>query len=58
MRLRRLAVIDSETTGLDAEQDKVIELGYVIASFDPLTGQVYRVESRHSSFEDPGFPLP
>ncbi|MBS4020009.1 MAG: 3'-5' exonuclease [Dechloromonas sp.] len=58
VRLLRLAVIDSETTGLDAEQDKVIELGYVIASFDPLTGQVYRVESRHSSFEDPGFPLP
>lgn len=57
-RLLRIAVIDSETTGLDATQDKVIELGYVIASFDPQTGQVYDVLTRHSSFEDPGFPLP
>ena len=56
--LRTVAVIDSETTGLDAKKDKVIELGYVIARFDPATGQVFEIVSRHSSFEDPGFPLP
>ena len=57
-KLRKLLVIDTETTGLDKKKDKIIEIGYVIVHFDPETGAILDVVRRFSGFEDPGFPLP
>jgi DNA polymerase-3 subunit epsilon len=49
--------LDTETTGLDYLQDKVIELGMVVFEYDPVTAGIIRVIEGYSGFEDPGFPL-
>lgn len=49
--------LDTETTGLDANKDKVIELGLVKGFVDP-EGRVTGITARVSLYEDPGFPLP
>lgn len=56
--LRRLMVLDTETTGLDCEQHKILELGYVVARFDPATGKIVDVVDRYNGLQDPGEPVP
>lgn len=50
--------IDTETTGLNHLQDKVIELGIVAFEFNPATGEILRITDRYSGFEDPGCAIP
>jgi len=50
-------VIDTETTGLDTEKDKIIELGFVAFEYDASTGKIYRVLHTYDGFEDPKEPL-
>ena len=50
--------LDTETTGLNYKEDRVIELGIVAFEFDPVTGEIFRITDRYSGFEDPGFPIP
>jgi DNA polymerase-3 subunit epsilon len=55
----RVAIcLDTETTGFDPSQDKVIELGMVAFEYLPDSGEITRVLGRYNGFEDPGFPLP
>jgi DNA polymerase III subunit epsilon len=49
--------IDTETTGLNHLQDKIIEVGIVAFEYDPVSAEIIRVVDRYSAFEDPGFPL-
>jgi DNA polymerase-3 subunit epsilon len=49
--------IDTETTGLNHEKDKIIELGIVAFEYNPFTAEIIKVVGRYSGFEDPGFPL-
>ncbi|RQW86637.1 MAG: DNA polymerase III subunit epsilon [Geobacter sp.] len=49
--------LDTETTGLDHAQDRIIELGIVAFEYDPETGAIIRIIGRYSGFEDPGVPL-
>lgn len=49
--------IDTETTGLNHAEDKIIELGIVAFEYDPLTGEIVRIADRYNGFEDPGQPL-
>lgn len=49
--------IDTETTGLNHVQDKIIELGIVAFEFDPVTAEIIKITDQFSEFEDPGFPL-
>jgi len=49
--------IDTETTGLNHFQDKIIELGIVAFEYDPATAEIIRITDRYSAFEGPGFPL-
>lgn len=49
--------IDTETTGLNHTEDKIIELGIVAFEFDPLTAEIIRVTDRYNGFEDPKRPL-
>jgi len=50
-------VIDTETTGLDTTNDKIIELGFVAFEYDASTGGIYRILHTYDGFEDPGEPL-
>lgn len=54
----RIAVVDTETTGLIHGQDKIIELGAVILEADPDTGRCIGAVDAYEGFEDPGFPIP
>jgi DNA polymerase-3 subunit epsilon len=57
-RVCRGIILDTETTGFDLENDRVIELGMLVFEFDPTHGQVLRVVERFDELEDPGFPIP
>jgi DNA polymerase-3 subunit epsilon len=54
----RAAVIDVETTGLDPQNDEVVELGVVLFSFDALSHTGIEIEEEYSSLRDPGRPIP
>jgi len=41
--LMKGVVLDTETTGLSSQQDRVIELGMLLFEFDPVSGVVHRV---------------
>jgi len=50
-------VIDTETTGLDASLDKIIELGFIAFEYDASSGLIYRILHSYDGFEDPHEPL-
>jgi DNA polymerase-3 subunit epsilon len=51
-------ILDTETTGLDAQVDDVIELGMVLFEYAPATGRVYRVVDTFDELRDPGRHIP
>lgn len=55
--LARGIIIDTETTGLVAGQDKIIELAMLAFDYDAETGEVFRVTDTYNGFEDPGEPI-
>jgi DNA polymerase-3 subunit epsilon len=57
-KLLKVAILDTETTGLNLEADKIIELGIVVVEYCPETGRIYRVQGTYNELEDPGFPIP
>lgn len=50
--------LDTETTGLNPDEDRIIELGIAVFEYNPETAEIIRVIDRYSGFEDPGVPLP
>jgi DNA polymerase-3 subunit epsilon len=56
--LSKGVILDTETTGMDVQKDKVIELGMILFEFDPQTGIIYKVLKTFDEYEDPGFPIP
>jgi DNA polymerase-3 subunit epsilon len=51
-------VLDTETTGMDATSDKVIELALVKFEYSRSSGEVGRVLDVYDGLEDPGRPIP
>jgi DNA polymerase-3 subunit epsilon len=49
--------LDTETTGLDHNRDRIVELGIVAFEYDPQSGAISRITERYNGFEDPGHPL-
>ncbi|MES2534706.1 MAG: 3'-5' exonuclease [Pseudomonadota bacterium] len=52
------AIVDTETTGLDKDADRIIEFAMIIFEFDPASGQVFRITDIYDELEDPGMPIP
>ena len=50
--------LDTETTGFNHAEDKIIELGIVAFEYDPITAEIIRITDRYNGFEDPGRALP
>lgn len=49
--------LDTETTGMDADDDEIIELALVPFEFDKA-GNIYRLLPAYNAFQDPGLPIP
>lgn len=49
--------LDTETTGMDPDDDQVIELALVPFEFDS-EGNIYRLLPAYNAFQDPGIPIP
>ncbi len=54
----RVLILDTETTGLDAARDKVIELALVRVDVDTQTGQPVGTAQVYDGLQDPGMPIP
>lgn len=50
-------VVDTETTGLDPNSDRIIEVGIIVFQYDPNSGQPIRQVDFYDGLEDPGHPL-
>lgn len=55
--VRTAMVLDVETTGLNQNEDQVIEIGLRLFDFNKNTGEVLRLGKTYSAFQDPGRPL-
>ncbi len=51
------AVVDIETTGLDKQNDKIIEIGVRLFQFHRTTAEILNLGVSYSEFEDPQIPL-
>jgi DNA polymerase-3 subunit epsilon len=54
----RVLILDTETTGLDSRQDRIIELALLAVVVDTATGAALRVAEVYEALEDPGRPIP
>ena len=55
---QRVIVLDTETTGLDAKNERIIELAMLSVLVDVTTGLPAGPVTTYESFEDPGKPIP
>lgn len=56
--LRTGVVVDIETTGLDPERDKIIEVALRQFRYDRRTSRIVDAGASYAAFSDPGFPIP
>ena len=58
--VRQAVFVDVETTGLDIDNDEIIEIGIVPFNYDLGTGEIIWVDEDDalSQFRDPGVPIP
>ncbi len=56
--VRTGVVLDTETTGLNHNEDEIIEIGLRQFLFNRQTGEVLALSKSYSSFQDPGRSIP
>ena len=52
-----ICVLDLETTGLNMEEDKIIEIALKVVKIDKIDGNIISFEESYESFQDPGMPI-
>lgn len=57
-RIRRILLVDTETTGLQHGRDKVIELALLMVQVDAASGLPFGPVTVYEGLEDPGMPIP
>lgn len=55
---RNVLVLDTETTGLSHQADKIIELAMLLVQVDVASGMPFGSVECFEGFEDPGMPIP
>ena len=55
--LRRVALVDTETTGTNPEMDEVIDIAVVMLEVD-AAGEIVGIASAGQALRDPGIPIP
>lgn len=55
---RNVLVLDTETTGLSHQADKIIELAMLLVQADVASGMPFGSVECFEGFEDPGMPIP
>lgn len=56
--VRRVVVLDTETTGLDQSKERIIELALLVVDVDTATGLPVGTVQVYDGLEDPGKPIP
>ena len=54
----QVAVVDTETTGMNADRDEIIELGLVVVAVGATSGQAFEVLESYGGLEEPSGPIP
>lgn len=55
--VRRVAIVDVETTGTDVVHDEIIDIAVVIIEVDEI-GEIVGIASAGQALRDPGMPIP
>jgi len=56
--LMRICFLDTETTGTNLNQDKIIEVALKVIEINKITGSDLKVIDAYQSLQDPGIPIP
>lgn len=54
----RIAVVDTETTGLYPSRDRLVEIAVMLLEVDAGSGRLVRVLETYQELNDPGMPIP
>jgi DNA polymerase-3 subunit epsilon len=57
-QLFRIAVVDTETTGLYPSRDRLVEIAVMVLEVDGGTGRLVRRLETYQGLNDPGMPIP
>ena len=52
-----ICFLDLETTGLNTEEDKIIEIALKVVKIDKTDGNIISFEFEYASFQDPGISI-
>lgn len=54
----QVALVDTETTGMNADRDEIIEIGLVVVAVGTTSGQAFEVQESYGGLEEPSAPIP